>query len=173
VIVAAAIIMIAVFGSFILTDDPTIKQFGVGLASAVLLAGLMVVLLAPALLTVFGKHAFWVPRWLGRILPHMDLEGPPPGSAPVTEQVVVGAAEPAGVRAGGPTAPVDHPADEPAEPPAAPTGPPVPPPATVGNGRHRSTSAGCTSARARARAATTVGVSGVPAGWPERLACPE
>ena len=78
VIVAAAVIMIAVFSSFILNGDPIIKQFGVGLSVAVLLAGIMVILLAPAMLVVFGARTFWVPGWLGRILPHLDLEGPPP-----------------------------------------------------------------------------------------------
>jgi uncharacterized membrane protein YdfJ with MMPL/SSD domain len=75
VIVAAAVIMICVFGSFIINADPTIKQFGVGLSVAVLLAGIMVILLAPALLVIFGERTFWVPAWLGRILPHLDLEG--------------------------------------------------------------------------------------------------
>ena len=58
VIAAAAIIMISVFGSFILNGDPTIKQFGVGLSVAVLLASAMVLSLAPALLTLFGA-AVW------------------------------------------------------------------------------------------------------------------
>src|SRR5262249_1308219 len=55
VIAAAATIMIAVFGSFILNADPTVKQFGVGLSVAVLLAGTMTLLLAPALLGLFGR----------------------------------------------------------------------------------------------------------------------
>jgi putative drug exporter of the RND superfamily len=38
----------------------------------------MVILLAPAMLALFGERTFWVPGWLGRILPHVDLEGPPP-----------------------------------------------------------------------------------------------
>ncbi len=77
VIVSAALIMICVFGSFILEDDPVIKQFGVGLSVAVLLAGSMVLLLAPALLSLFGTRVFWVPRPLDRVLPHLDLEGDP------------------------------------------------------------------------------------------------
>jgi uncharacterized membrane protein YdfJ with MMPL/SSD domain len=75
VVVAAALIMFCVFASFIINGDPTIKQFGVGLATAVLLAGIMIVLLAPAMLRLFGSATFWVPRWLGAILPHLDLEG--------------------------------------------------------------------------------------------------
>jgi uncharacterized membrane protein YdfJ with MMPL/SSD domain len=81
VIVAAAVIMICVFGSFIINADPTIKQFGVGLSVAVLLAGIMVILLAPALLVIFGERTFRVPAWLGRILPHLDLEGEPATAA--------------------------------------------------------------------------------------------
>ena len=72
---AAALIMFCVFSSFIINGDPTVKQFGVGLAVAVALAGLLVVTLAPALLTLFGRAVFWVPRFLDRILPHLDIEG--------------------------------------------------------------------------------------------------
>src|SRR5204863_7824892 len=75
VISAAAIIMIAVFASFILNADPTVKQFGVGLSVAVLLAGTMVLLLAPALLVLFGRRTWALPRWLARALPHIDIEG--------------------------------------------------------------------------------------------------
>ena len=78
VIVAAAMIMIAVFGSFILTPDPVIKQFGVGLSVAVFLAALMVILLAPALLAIAGHRVFGLPSWLDRILPHISVEGPAP-----------------------------------------------------------------------------------------------
>jgi uncharacterized membrane protein YdfJ with MMPL/SSD domain len=81
-----------VFGSFILNGDPTIKQFGVGLSVAVLLASAMVLSLAPAMLTLFGSAVWWLPRWLSKLLPHVDIEGeaePPaqrqrPGPAPGT-----------------------------------------------------------------------------------------
>jgi uncharacterized membrane protein YdfJ with MMPL/SSD domain len=98
VISAAAIIMIAVFGSFILNPDPTVKQFGVGLSVAVLLAGTMVLLLAPAMLTLFGRRTFAMPAWLERVLPHINVEGEEPVAAkpsappPVPEEV-----EPEGV----------------------------------------------------------------------------
>jgi uncharacterized phage infection (PIP) family protein YhgE len=59
---AAALIMSAVFASFILNGDPTIKQFGVGLATAVLLAGILVVTLAPATISLMGEAAWWLPR---------------------------------------------------------------------------------------------------------------
>ena len=75
VIAAAATIMIAVFASFILNADPTVKQFGVGLSVAVLLAATMVLLLAPALLVLFGRRTWALPRWLARVVPHIDIEG--------------------------------------------------------------------------------------------------
>ena len=75
VIVAAALIMMSVFGSFILNGDPTVKQFGVGLAVGVGLAAITVLLLAPALLVLAGAGALWMPGWLDRVLPHVDIEG--------------------------------------------------------------------------------------------------
>jgi uncharacterized membrane protein YdfJ with MMPL/SSD domain len=81
VISAAAFIMIVVFGSFILNPDPTVKQFGVGLSVAVLLAGTMVLLLAPAMLTLFGRRTFAMPAWLEKILPHINVEGEEPEAA--------------------------------------------------------------------------------------------
>jgi putative drug exporter of the RND superfamily len=85
VITSAALIMVCVFSSFILTDDAIIKQFGVGLSVAVLLASTMVLSLAPAMLTLFGGAVWWLPGWLSRLLPHVDIEGetrpPTPGPA--------------------------------------------------------------------------------------------
>ena len=75
VIVAAALIMIGVFGSFVLNGDPTVKQFGVGLAVAVLLAATMVLVLAPALLVVMGRRTWWLPPLLARVVPEVDIEG--------------------------------------------------------------------------------------------------
>jgi uncharacterized membrane protein YdfJ with MMPL/SSD domain len=75
VICAAGLIMMGVFGSFILNGDPIVKQFGVGLTVAVALAASMVLLLAPALLVLMGGRAWWLPRWLGRVLPAIDIEG--------------------------------------------------------------------------------------------------
>jgi uncharacterized membrane protein YdfJ with MMPL/SSD domain len=88
---AAALIMASVFASFILNDDPTIKQFGVGLSVAVLLAGILVVTLAPAMLVLVGRSAWWLPRWLDRVLPHVSIEG---------EAAVTPAAGPAGTHVG-------------------------------------------------------------------------
>jgi uncharacterized membrane protein YdfJ with MMPL/SSD domain len=75
VITAAGLIMIGVFGSFILNGDPTVKQFGVGLASAVALAASAVLVLVPAVLTLLGKWAWWMPGWLGKVVPTVDIEG--------------------------------------------------------------------------------------------------
>ena len=75
VISAAALIMISVFSSFVLNGDPVVKQFGVGLASAVLLAATLVLMLAPAVLTLLGRGAWWMPAVLGRIVPVIDIEG--------------------------------------------------------------------------------------------------
>lgn len=74
VISAAALIMICVFGSFILNGDPTVKQFGVGLSVAVFLAGSLVLVLAPALLEIFGRHTWRLPNWLQRTLPDIGLK---------------------------------------------------------------------------------------------------
>jgi uncharacterized membrane protein YdfJ with MMPL/SSD domain len=75
VIVAAALIMIGVFGSFVLNGDPIVKQFGVGLAVAVFLAATMVLVLAPALLVLMGRGTWWLPAWLSKVVPHVDIEG--------------------------------------------------------------------------------------------------
>jgi RND superfamily putative drug exporter len=76
VITSAALIMISVFGAFVLSDDPNGKLFGVGLAVAVLLdATLIRMVLVPATMTLVGRANWWLPGWLDRILPHLDLEG--------------------------------------------------------------------------------------------------
>jgi uncharacterized membrane protein YdfJ with MMPL/SSD domain len=75
VIIAAALIMISVFGSFVLNADPTVKQFGVGLSVGVALAALCVLVFSPAVLVLAGKGSWWIPAWLDRTLPHMDVEG--------------------------------------------------------------------------------------------------
>ncbi|HST43188.1 MAG TPA: MMPL family transporter [Conexibacter sp.] len=76
VITAAALIMVAVFASFILNGDPTIKQFGVGLSIAVIVDATIVrCLLVPAVMALLGRAAWWIPGWLDRILPHISVEG--------------------------------------------------------------------------------------------------
>ncbi|MFI4990770.1 MAG: MMPL family transporter [Solirubrobacterales bacterium] len=76
VITAAAAIMVFVFGSFVLNGDPTIKQFGIGLAVAVVLDATVVrCLLVPALMLLMGRFNWWMPKWLQRIVPHVSIEG--------------------------------------------------------------------------------------------------
>jgi putative drug exporter of the RND superfamily len=76
VITAAAMIMVFVFGSFVLNGDPTIKQFGVGLAVAVILDATVVrCLLVPALMLVMGKLNWYMPHWLDRVVPRISIEG--------------------------------------------------------------------------------------------------
>jgi RND superfamily putative drug exporter len=73
---AAAVIMVFVFGSFVLNGDPTIKQFGVGLAVAVFLDATVVRRpLVPAPMVLMGKINWWMPRWLDRLLPCVSIEG--------------------------------------------------------------------------------------------------
>ena len=76
VITAAAAIMVVVFGSFLLEDDRIIKLFGTGLALAVLLdATLVRMLLVPATMELLGSRNWWLPRWLDRRLPRLNVEG--------------------------------------------------------------------------------------------------
>jgi RND superfamily putative drug exporter len=76
VITAAAAIMVAVFGSFILGADRIIKEFGVGLATAILVDATIVRLfLVPATMELLGERNWWMPRWLDRVLPHVNVEG--------------------------------------------------------------------------------------------------
>jgi uncharacterized membrane protein YdfJ with MMPL/SSD domain len=75
--------MISVFGSFILNADPTVKQFGVGLSVGVALAAVTVLAFAPAVLVLAGRGSWWVPAWLDRVLPHVDVEGAGAEATPV------------------------------------------------------------------------------------------
>jgi putative drug exporter of the RND superfamily len=85
VIASAAAIMFSVFASFILNGDPTVKEFGVGLASAILIAGSMVCVLLPAAMLVLGRATWWLPAWLDRLLPSFDLEGGTTSPGPTPE----------------------------------------------------------------------------------------
>jgi RND superfamily putative drug exporter len=76
VITAAAAIMVVVFGSFLLENDRTVKMMGVGLATAILLDATIVrMLLVPATMELLGDRNWWLPRWLDRLLPNIDVEG--------------------------------------------------------------------------------------------------
>jgi RND superfamily putative drug exporter len=75
VIAAAAAIMFAVFLSFVINGNPIVKQFGVGLAVAVAIDALIVLLIVPALMELIGRRNWYLPRWLDRILPNLKVEG--------------------------------------------------------------------------------------------------
>jgi RND superfamily putative drug exporter len=76
VITSAAAIMVCVFTSFVLNGDPVVKEFGVGLAVAIAIDSTLVrCLLVPAVMVLLGKHAWTLPRWLDRIVPHVSIEG--------------------------------------------------------------------------------------------------
>ncbi|MEU6201216.1 MMPL family transporter [Streptomyces sp. NPDC047061] len=76
VVVAAAVIMMAVFSGFIGAGESMIKTIGFGLAVAVLFDAFVVrMALVPAVLALIGDKAWWLPRWLDRLLPDVDVEG--------------------------------------------------------------------------------------------------
>jgi RND superfamily putative drug exporter len=75
VITAAAAIMVTLFSSFVLGNDPIIKTFGLGLAVAVLVDATVVrMLIVPAALAVFGDAAWWLPGRIDRVLPRLRVE---------------------------------------------------------------------------------------------------
>jgi putative drug exporter of the RND superfamily len=76
IITAAALIMISVFAAFILNPDPTTKMFGVGLAVAVLIDATIVrMIMVPATMVLMREGNWWLPKWLDRIVPNVDIEG--------------------------------------------------------------------------------------------------
>ncbi|MFK4761416.1 MMPL family transporter [Microbacterium sp. ZW T5_45] len=76
VVIAAALIMVSVFGGFIFSESTIIRSIGFGLAFGVLLDAFVVrMLLMPALMHLLGASAWWLPSWLDRILPNVDMEG--------------------------------------------------------------------------------------------------
>ncbi|MFJ7181727.1 MMPL family transporter [Streptomyces massasporeus] len=76
VITSAALIMVSVFAAFLLSDNIVVKMLGLGLAVSVLIDATVVrLLLVPAVMTLLGRHAWWMPRWLDRVVPHIDAEG--------------------------------------------------------------------------------------------------
>jgi RND superfamily putative drug exporter len=89
VITAAAAIMVVVFGSFMLEFERTMKMMGIGLATAIFLDATIVrMLLVPATMELLGDKNWWLPRWLDRLLPDLDVEGhakPPVGDDAVRE----------------------------------------------------------------------------------------
>jgi RND superfamily putative drug exporter len=76
VVIAAALIMISVFGGFIFSNSVMIQSIGLGLALGVLLDAFVVrLLIIPAVMHLLGEAAWWMPKWLDRILPNVDVEG--------------------------------------------------------------------------------------------------
>ena len=97
VITTAAAIMIVVFTSFVINPDPTVKMLAIGMAFAVLIdASLVRMCLVPSIMSLLGSRAWWMPRWMEPVVPHLQLE-----SSPATE---VAAPEPALTSAPGPSA---------------------------------------------------------------------
>jgi RND superfamily putative drug exporter len=65
-----------VFTSFVLSGNPVVKEFGVGLAVAIAIdATLVRCLLVPAIMVLAGRRMWWLPGWLDRLLPHLSIEG--------------------------------------------------------------------------------------------------
>jgi len=96
VVVAAAVIMGTVFAAFILTADRISKEFGLLLAVAILVDALVVrMTLVPAFLTMLGEKAWYMPRWLDRLLPNITIESPHDVEAPRGRTVERPAQEPA------------------------------------------------------------------------------
>jgi putative drug exporter of the RND superfamily len=76
VITSAAAIMVCVFTSFVLSGNPVVKEFGVGLAVAIAIDSTLVrCLLVPAVMVLLGKRAWWLPGWMDRLLPKVSIEG--------------------------------------------------------------------------------------------------
>jgi len=76
VITTAAAVMVVVFASFVADTDPIVKMLAVGMAVSVLIdASVVRMVLVPAIMSLLGDRAWWVPRWLDKILPHIDVEG--------------------------------------------------------------------------------------------------
>jgi RND superfamily putative drug exporter len=76
VITAAALIMTAVFGAFILDDQIFLKIIGIGMAAAVVIdATIIRLILVPATMELLGDKNWWMPKWLDRVIPHLDIEG--------------------------------------------------------------------------------------------------
>ena len=75
VITAAAAIMVAVFGAFALSDQVFLKLIGIGMASAIAIDATIVrMVLVPAVMQILGERSWWLPRWMGRVIPRTVLQ---------------------------------------------------------------------------------------------------
>ena len=87
IITSAALIMVAVFLSFVASPVPSLKMLGLGLATAILIDATVVrMLLVPATMSLLGDANWWLPRWLDRALPVVDIEGADDADRPDTEE---------------------------------------------------------------------------------------
>jgi RND superfamily putative drug exporter len=87
IIFAAGTIMVVVFWAFVLGDDRTVKEFGVGLGVAILMDAFVVrMMLVPAVMHLLGDKAWYMPRWLDRALPHLTIEPPEEPAADEEEE---------------------------------------------------------------------------------------
>jgi RND superfamily putative drug exporter len=76
VVAAAAIIMVSVFAGFVISEDSMVKTMGLALAVAIMLDAFVVrMTIVPAAMAILGERAWWLPRWLDRILPDIHIEG--------------------------------------------------------------------------------------------------
>ena len=76
VVTAAGIIMVSVFAGFITNHDTTIQSIGFGLAIGILVDAFLVrITIVPAVMTLLGKSAWWLPKWIDKRLPHVSIEG--------------------------------------------------------------------------------------------------
>ena len=76
IVTAAALIMFSVFASFVSTPDSTVKTIAFGLAFGVAIDAFVIrMTFVPAVLALLGRRSWWLPAWLGRILPNVDIEG--------------------------------------------------------------------------------------------------
>jgi RND superfamily putative drug exporter len=97
VITTAAAIMVVVFSSFILNDQSAVKMLAIGMAVAVLIdASVVRMILVPAIMSLLGSRAWWMPRWLQPVLPQLHLEGSAAAAAAPAASPASGAPSPAG-----------------------------------------------------------------------------
>ena len=79
----------SVFSGFIFTDEVMIKQIGFALAAGVLIDAFLIrMTLVPALMAILGRSVWWLPTWLDRVLPDLDIEGHRLAALPAPEPVM-------------------------------------------------------------------------------------
>ncbi|HWI22385.1 MAG TPA: MMPL family transporter [Baekduia sp.] len=77
VVTAAALVMMSVFGAFMIGDDPILKLFGLGFAAAIFFDAFVIrLMVVPSVMFLLDKHTWWIPSWLDKALPVVSIEGP-------------------------------------------------------------------------------------------------